>query len=519
MSDSQHRPKPVVLCILDGWGERSERDNNAIALATTPNWDRYVADLPKAQLQASALDVGLPEGQMGNSEVGHTNLGAGRVVMQDLPRIDAALADGSLATNPALGDFISALKQSGGACHLMGLLSPGGVHSHSAHITGLAAAIAGAGVSVIIHAFLDGRDTPPKSGRGYMDDFLTSLSSLEGVRVGTVTGRYYAMDRDNRWERVSTAYDVMVDGEGEAAADALAAITNSYAADTVDEFVLPSAIDGYEGMNDGDGLFMANFRADRAREILAALVDPDFDGFQRSRTVQFAACSGMVRYSRALDPYLSALFPSVELKNILGEIIADAGLKQLRIAETEKYAHVTFFFNGGREREFAGEERILVPSPKVATYDLQPEMSAPEVTDKLTGAIAGGTFDLIIVNFANGDMVGHTGVLEAAKVAAQTLDNSLGQLEEAVVKAGGVLLITADHGNCEQMWDASEDPAQPHTAHTTNPVPLLMVNPPDWAQGLNDGSLADIAPTLLKLLELKQPPEMTGQSLIKEQGR
>ncbi|MBC8267381.1 MAG: 2,3-bisphosphoglycerate-independent phosphoglycerate mutase [Rhodospirillaceae bacterium] len=519
MPDSQPRPKPVVLCILDGWGERSERDNNAIALAATPNWDRYVDGLPKSSLQASALDVGLPEGQMGNSEVGHTNLGAGRVVMQDLPRIDAALADGTLAKSPVLADFVSILKKSGGACHLMGLLSPGGVHSHSAHMTGLAKAIAAAGVPVIIHAFLDGRDTPPKSARGFMEEFLNDISNIEGVRVGTVSGRYYAMDRDNRWERVSKAYDVIVEGRGEAATNALGAITDSYGADIVDEFVLPCTIDGYAGISDGDGLFMANFRADRAREILAALVDPDFDGFKRSRTVQFAACSGMVRYSRALDPFLSALFPSVELKNILGEVIANAGLKQLRIAETEKYAHVTFFFNGGREREFDGEERILVPSPKVATYDLQPEMSAPEVTDKLTRAIAGGTFDLIVVNFANGDMVGHTGVLEAAKLAAQTLDHSLGQLEEAVVRAGGVLLITADHGNCEQMWDASEDPAQPHTAHTTNPVPLLMVNPPDWVQGLKDGSLADIAPTLLRLLDLKQPREMTGQSLIREQGR
>jgi 2,3-bisphosphoglycerate-independent phosphoglycerate mutase len=519
MSDSLNRPKPVVLCILDGWGERPERDNNAIAQAATPNWDRYVDGLPKSQLQASALDVGLPEGQMGNSEVGHTNLGAGRVVMQDLPRIDAALADGSLATNPTLSDFIGALKQSGGACHLMGLLSPGGVHSHSAHISGLVTAIAGAGVPVHIHAFLDGRDTPPKSGKAYMEDFLATLSTIEGARLATVSGRYYAMDRDHRWERVGKVYDMIVDGKGAVAADGLQAITDSYGADIVDEFVLPCAIGDYAGMSDGDGLFMANFRADRAREILAALVDPDFDGFKRSRTIQFAACSGMVRYSRDLEPFLSALFPSVELKNILGEVIANAGLKQLRIAETEKYAHVTFFFNGGREREFAGEERILVPSPKVATYDLQPEMSAPEVTDRLTGAIAAGTFDLIIVNFANGDMVGHTGVLEAAMVAAQTLDTSLGRLEEAVTQAGGVLLITADHGNCEQMWDASEDPAQPHTAHTTNPVPLVMVNAPDWAGGLKDGSLADIAPTLLRLLELKQPGEMTGQSLIREQGR
>ena len=511
-----NRPKPVVLCILDGWGEREESDNNAIALAATPNWDRFSAELPKALLQASALNVGLPEGQMGNSEVGHTNLGAGRVVMQDLPLIDAALADGSLAESPILGDFIASLKQSGGACHMMGLLSPGGVHSHSNHIAGLAKVISGSGVSVVIHAFLDGRDTPPKSAKGFMENFLGDIAGVDGIRIGTVTGRYYAMDRDNRWERVSTAYDVMVDGQGEKAENAIDAITTSYDNDVVDEFVLPTAIAGYEGMQDGDGILMANFRADRAREILASLVDPEFDGFERARTVKFAACTGLVRYSRDLESFLTALFPPTELKNILGEVIANAGMKQLRIAETEKYAHVTFFFNGGRERLFDGEERILVPSPKVATYDMQPEMSAPEVTDELVAAIEGGKFDLIIVNFANGDMVGHTGILQAARKAAETLDTSLGRLEKTVTKAGGVLLITADHGNCEQMWDASEDPEQPHTAHTTNPVPLLLANAPDWVRGLNDGSLADIAPTLLKLLQLEQPVEMTGHCLLQE---
>jgi 2,3-bisphosphoglycerate-independent phosphoglycerate mutase len=495
---------------------RAASDNNAIANAATPNWDRLSTTVPRAKLQASALDVGLPQGQMGNSEVGHTNLGAGRVVMQDLPRIDAAFADASIRDNPNLGDFISKLQASGGACHLMGLLSPGGVHSHSGHITGMAKVFAAAGVPVVIHAFLDGRDTPPKSAIIFMTDFLASLDDTHGVKVGTVSGRYYAMDRDNRWDRVSKAYDVLVDGRGQAAADALATIKGSYENDVVDEFVLPSAIGGYGGMNDGDGLFMANFRADRAREILAALVDPDFDGFQRPRTVQFAACAGMARYSRDLEPFMTTLLEPTELKNILGEVIAAAGMKQLRIAETEKYAHVTFFFNGGRESVFDGEERILVPSPKVATYDMQPEMSAPEVTDKLVAAIDGGTFDLIIVNFANGDMVGHTGVLDAAVKAAQTLDSALGRMEDAVQQAGGVILVTADHGNCEQMWDASQAPAQPHTAHTTNPVPLLMVNAPDWVQGLSDGALADIAPTLLRLLDMKQPQEMTGRCLIQE---
>ncbi|NQU55794.1 MAG: 2,3-bisphosphoglycerate-independent phosphoglycerate mutase [Rhodospirillales bacterium] len=517
MSDSLNRPKPVVLCILDGWGEGTISDNNAIALAATPNWDRYVESVPKAHLQASAIDVGLPEGQMGNSEVGHTNLGAGRVVMQDLPLIDAAVADGSLAEKPALNYIIDRLKISDGTCHLLGLLSPGGVHSHERHIIALAENINRAGIPVCIHAFLDGRDTPPKSALGFMDNFLKQIEALENVRIGTVCGRYYAMDRDNRWERVEQAYDVIVDGNGQSASDARGAIEHGYGEGLSDEFILPTAIDGYAGMVDGDGLLMANFRADRAREILSALVDPAFKGFERKRTVAFAARLGMVSYSSDLDAYFAILFPSTPLTNILGEVVSRAGLKQLRIAETEKYAHVTFFFNGGREQEFDGEERILVPSPKVATYDLQPEMSAPEVTDKLTQAISAGTFDLIIVNYANGDMVGHTGVLAAGRKAVETLDVALGQLEQSVAQAGGVLLVTADHGNCEQMWDASQDPQQPHTAHTTNPVPLLMLNAPDWVQGLSDGSLADIAPTLLRLLELKQPDEMTGHSLIREQ--
>ena len=516
MIDSTNSQKPIVLCILDGWGERSESNNNAIALAATPNWDRYCQTLPRSCLQASSLDVGLTEGQMGNSEVGHTNLGAGRVVMQDMPRIDAAVADGSLAENPVLNEFIDKLLSSGGACHLMGLLSPGGVHSHTSHFIELTKVIACSGVPVIIHAFLDGRDTPPKSALGIMQGFLDDLSGIDGWQVGTVTGRYYAMDRDERWERVSLAYDVIVDGHGERASDAESAIKKSYEDEIMDEFMLPTSIGDYTGMQDGDGLFMANFRTDRVREILVAFVDPDLDTFQRARIVKFAACTGMVHYSSSLNPFFTMLFPSVELNEILGEVVAKAGLKQLRIAETEKYAHVTFFFNGGREHKFEGEERIMVPSPRVDTYDLKPEMSAPEVTDKLVEAIEGGAFDFILVNLANGDMVGHTGVLEAAKKAAETLDNCLGRLEVAVTRAGGVLLITADHGNCEQMWNDSVTPAQPHTAHTTNPVPLLMVNGPDWVKGLREGTLADIAPTLLRLLELERPSEMTGRSLIKE---
>jgi len=507
-------PKPVVLCILDGWGERSESDNNAIAIGSTPVWDRMVKSYPTGRLNASAQEVGLPEGQMGNSEVGHMNLGAGRVVMQDLPRIDQAVSDGSLAKNEALVDFIAALKKSGGACHLMGLLSPGGVHSMQRHMVALAETVTQAGVPVVLHAFLDGRDTPPSSAKDYMDDFLEEVKYFPCFSVGTVSGRYYAMDRDNRWERVVKAYDAMVCGEGERADHAMTAIENSYAAETTDEFVLPTVIDGYQGMHDGDGLLMANFRADRAREILTTLVDPAFHGFERKKTVDWATKLGMVEYSTDLSAHLGALFAPVQLSNIFGQVIAEKGMTQLRIAETEKYAHVTFFFNGGEEQVFKGEERILIPSPKVATYDLQPAMSAPEVTDKLVEAIGSGKFDVIIVNYANGDMVGHTGILEAALEAAATVDESLGRLEEAITQAGGTMLITADHGNCEQMLDA--ETGQPHTAHTLNPVPTVLVNPPAWASGLSEGRLADVAPTLLHLLGVEQPSEMTGKSLIVE---
>jgi 2,3-bisphosphoglycerate-independent phosphoglycerate mutase len=507
-------PRPVVLCILDGWGWREERADNAIAQAATPNWDRFVASYPLAFLNASALEVGLPDGQMGNSEVGHMNLGAGRVVMQDLPRIDQAFRDGSLAENPALHDFVQALKRSGGACHLIGLVSPGGVHSHQDHMVGLARILATVGIPVVVHAFLDGRDTPPRSAVGFMRDFVQALAGLKGVTFGTVGGRYYAMDRDKRWDRVAKAYACLTLGEGEAAADPLAAIEASYARDTGDEFVLPTAIAGYKGMRDGDGLLMANFRADRAREILQALCDPAFDGFPRTKVARFAARLGMAEYSQDLNRFLTTLFPPNELTRILGELLAEAGKTQLRIAETEKYAHVTFFFNGGREQVFEGEERILVPSPKVATYDLQPEMSAVEVTDRLVEAIRSGRFDAVIVNYANGDMVGHTGMLDAAIKAAATLDACLGRLEAAVKDAGGTLLVTADHGNCEQMRDHDND--QPHTAHTLNRVPAVLVNGPAWASGLRDGRLADVAPTLLRLMGLPQPKEMTGRSLIVE---
>ncbi len=516
MSIQEHKAesRPVVLCILDGWGQRAATADNAIARAHTPVWDSLLASCPHGLLQTSGGAVGLPEGQMGNSEVGHMNLGAGRVVLQDLPRIDAAIADGSLAANPQLGNLIAALKASGGSCHLMGLLSPGGVHSHQDHMVALADLLSRAGVKVEVHAFLDGRDTPPQSAGGYLAEFERAIAGLPGVALASLCGRYYAMDRDQRWERLEKSYAMLLAGQGEAAADAAAAIAAAYATGQSDEFVTPRPLAGYAGMRDGDGLLAANFRADRMREIMAALLDPAFDGFARPATVSFAAAVGMSEYAAALQPFLATLLPPLAVDNTLGQVVAEAGLRQLRIAETEKYAHVTFFLNGGREATYAGEERILEPSPKVATYDLQPEMSAPAVTDGLVAAIGGGNFDLIVANYANGDMVGHTGNLEAAMAAAECVDACLGRLTEATVAAGGRLLICADHGNAEQMRDGD----QPHTAHTSGPVPAILVNPPAPVGGLNDGRLADVAPTLLALMGLAQPAEMTGTSLLEMAG-
>ncbi|MGE5515366.1 MAG: 2,3-bisphosphoglycerate-independent phosphoglycerate mutase [Bacteroidota bacterium] len=512
MTDQAKAPRPVVLCILDGWGHRDDPTDNAIAQADTPTWDRLLATSPHALLLTSGLAVGLPDGQMGNSEVGHMNLGAGRVVMQDLPRIDQAVADGSLAVNPQLTDAVTKVKSAGGTLHLMGLLSPGGVHSHQDHLAALARVAAAAGVPVAVHAFLDGRDTPPSSAREFMARFLADIAGT-GARVATVSGRYYAMDRDKRWDRVQLAFDAMALGQGPRAADPLAAIDVSYAAGKTDEFVLPVVIGDYAGMKDGDGLLMGNFRADRAREILHTLVDPKFDGFARTRVPAFSAQLGLTEYSKDLNAFLGTLFPAESLTKLLGEVVSDAGKTQLRIAETEKYAHVTFFFNGGREQVYPGEDRILVPSPKVATYDLQPEMSAPEVTDRLVEAIGSGKYDLIVANYANGDMVGHTGMLDAAIKAAETVDGCLARLEKAVAAAGGAMLVTADHGNAEMMTDP--DSHEPYTAHTIGPVDVLLVNPPAGAKGLASGKLADVAPTLLALLGLPQPAEMTGQSLLK----
>jgi 2,3-bisphosphoglycerate-independent phosphoglycerate mutase len=507
-----NRPRPVVLCILDGWGERPDAADNAITQAKTPIWHRLMRRWPHAHLNASEHYVGLPDGQMGNSEVGHTNLGAGRVVMQDLPRIDDAVATGKLTEMPPLRDFIGQVKAKGGTAHLIGLMSPGGVHSHQSQIAALCRIVAGAGVKVAMHAVLDGRDTPPQSALGYLKQFKADTEGAGDIAVATVSGRYYAMDRDQRWDRVEKAYLMLTAAVGHKALEPLAAVQAAYARKETDEFVLPTAIGDYAGMTTGDGLLLANFRADRIREIAAALLDPGFSGFTRNKLVDFSGALGLVEYSEALNPFLATLFTPYDLEDTFGEVVSRAGLTQLRIAETEKYAHVTFFFNGGRETVFPGEERILVPSPKVATYDKQPEMSAPEVTDKVIAAIQSGKFDVVVLNYANTDMVGHTGIEAAAEHAVEAVDACLGRLSHAVEAAGGTLVVTADHGNAEMMRDP--ETGAPHTAHTLNPVPFLMVNAPAAVRQVENGRLADVAPTLLALMGLKQPEAMTGHSLI-----
>jgi 2,3-bisphosphoglycerate-independent phosphoglycerate mutase len=515
-----HRPRPVVLCILDGWGERPNADDNAIARAKTPVWHRLMARWPHSHLEASEHYVGLPDGQMGNSEVGHTNLGAGRIVMQDLPRIDAAVKSGELARMPALGEFIAKVKEAGGTAHVIGLMSPGGVHSHQGQIAALCRIVAEAGVKVAVHAVLDGRDTPPKSAQQFLSQFAADTAESaqkNDAKIATIAGRFYAMDRDKRWDRVEKAYRMLTEGAGESAADPAAAVAAGYARGETDEFVLPTSVNDFKGMQDGDGVLFANFRADRIREIAGALLDPGFDGFARARQVKFSAALGLVEYSEDLNRFLTTLFPPENLDETLGQVVSEAGLTQLRIAETEKYAHVTFFFNGGRETVFPGEERILVPSPKVTTYDKQPQMSAPEVTDKVVAAIKSGKFDVVVLNYANTDMVGHTGLIDAAMHAVETVDQCLGRLAEAVEAAGGTLVITADHGNAEMMRDP--ETGEPHTAHTLNPVPFVVVNPPAAVRTLQDGRLADVAPTLLALLDLPQPEAMTGHSLIGDDAR
>ena len=503
----------MMLVVLDGWGWRKELSDNAVRQAHTPTFDRLWATCPHSLLAASGEDVGLPKGQMGNSEVGHLTIGAGRVIKQSLLRIGDAIAEGEIERMPALRGLIERLRQTKKRCHLMGLISPGGVHSHQDHAVALARILTTSGVSVVVHAFTDGRDTPPRAAKADVGRFLAALP--ESVSIGTVCGRYYAMDRDNRWQRVEKAYRVMVQADGPRFPDASAVIADAYQKNIWDEFIMPAVVGDYGGARDGDAILCFNFRADRACQILAALLDPAFAAFARPHTVHFACAVGMTDYGSQLNAFMQTIFPSRSLPNVLGQVVADHGRTQLRLAETEKYPHVTYFLNGGTEERYPGEDRVMVPSPKVATYDLQPEMSAPQLTDKAVEAIGSGKYDLIVLNYANPDMVGHTGNLAAATKAVETVDAGLCRIAESIRRAGGALLITADHGNCEMMRDP--ETGGPHTSHTANPVPLLLMGCSDGA--VANGGLADVAPTLLTLMGLPKPAEMTGISLLRSRSR
>lgn len=511
MSELELKKSPVVLCILDGWGIGDGNEFDGIASAETPCYDSMMRDYPNTTLTTFGGAVGLPEGQMGNSEVGHMNIGAGRVVMQFLPRIDKAFADGEVKRNRDLQNMLAALKISGNALHLMGLCSDGGVHAHLDHVIGLAEIASEAGVRTYIHAFTDGRDCAPESGKAFLETLDRAVSKFETVSIVTVCGRYYAMDRDNRWERVSQSYNAIMYGEGAVGDSVQEVMQASYNDGVTDEFVKPTVLDGYEGLQNGDGVLFANFRSDRARELLQALLLPDFNAFDRGDFATISEAIGMVEYSDVLNEHMHVLFPPITHRNILGEVLSAKGLKQLRMAETEKYPHVTFFFNCGREKPYVGEERILVDSPKVATYDLQPEMSAPELSEKLLEAVRNDAHDVIIVNFANTDMVGHTGSVDAVRKAAESVDGTLCKLQQAVVDKGGVLFVTADHGNADQMFD--EDTNGPHTAHTLNPVPFIAIGTGD-IDLKEGGKLADIAPTVLNVLGIDVPDEMDGESLL-----
>ncbi|WP_035059944.1 2,3-bisphosphoglycerate-independent phosphoglycerate mutase [Andreprevotia chitinilytica] len=504
--------KPVLLLILDGYGYREEVKDNAIAAAKKPNLDRIQAQYPWTLINASEHFVGLPDGQFGNSEVGHLNIGAGRVLQQDISRIDCDVADGKLGQNPVFAAAIEKAKTTNKTLHVLGLVSDGGVHAHEAHIHALIQDAAKAGVQNIhVHAFLDGRDTPPRSAEKYLQKLETVCAEAKTARIVGIVGRYWVMDRDKRWERVHPAYNLIVEGEGLHHADtALAGLAAAYARDENDEFVGATSIGAPAKMENGDVVIFMNFRADRAREIATALTDPAFDGFARPRQIQFGTFCTATMYAESY-PFPVA-YQKEKVKNGFGEYISSLGLNQLRIAETEKYPHVTYFLSGGEEKEFPGEDRILVPSPKVATYDLKPEMSAFEVTDKIVAAIESGKYAAIICNYANGDMVGHTGILEAAVKAVETLDTCVGRCVEAMQKIGGEVLITADHGNCEQMYDPVAH--QPHTQHTTDVVPFIYVGRPAKLPARGVGSLKDIAPTLLKMMGLPQPAEMTGHALV-----
>lgn len=501
--------RPVLLCIMDGFGKNESTYGNAIAAAKKPNLDKIVSENPMTFIGASGLDVGLPDGQMGNSEVGHTNIGAGRVVYQELTRITKSIQDGDFFTNEALVGAMENCKKNSSALHLMGLMSDGGVHSHNTHLYGIMELAKRSGVDkVYIHCFMDGRDVPPTSGKDYLAELYEKCDEIGVGEIATVMGRYYAMDRDNRWERVVKAYKAMTEGEGVKFDCACKMMEESYANDVTDEFIVPAVSEKAVPVKDNDSIVFFNFRPDRAREITRAFVDPAFSGFEREQLKGlYYVC--MTQYDATM-PNVHVAFKPESLENTFGEYISDKGLKQLRIAETEKYAHVTFFFNGGVEKQYPGEDRILVKSPAVATYDLQPEMSAYEVTDKLLAAIDSDKYDAIILNYANCDMVGHTGVFDAAVKAVEAVDTCVGKIVDAVAAKGGVTLITADHGNADKMYEAN---GSPFTAHTTNPVPFIVVGYPcELREG---GRLCDIAPTMLKIMGLEQPKEMTGVSIIK----
>ena len=512
---------PTLLLILDGWGLAPEGSNpagNAPLLASTPNMDALFEGRPHSRLQASGRSVGLPEGYMGNSEVGHLNIGAGRIIYQDMTRIDVAIEDGSFHKNPVFNDLFEKIHKSGGVLHLIGLVSDGGVHSHIHHLKSLCQLAGKFGLNIRIHCIMDGRDTDPHSGINYIEDVQKAIADNPNIRIADIIGRFYAMDRDKRWERVKEAWDLFVHGISDAdltAPNAETALKNSYANDITDEFVKPVLLDnGYApgekpGIHDGDGVMFYNFRADRMREIVAAFIKKDFDGFDRGIVPELCGVASMAPYEETFD--IPVAFPRIAIKNGLGETVSKAGLKQLRLAETEKYAHVTYFFNGGEEDPFDGEDRILVPSPRdVPTYDLKPGMSAREVTRKFLEAWNSGKYDLVVCNLANGDMVGHTGKLEAAIAACEVVDECVGKMIEAVENRNGAMIIIADHGNCEAMLTPE---GTPQTAHTTNPVPCILIEPKGVRHSLQDGILADVAPTILGLLGLPQPDAMTGKNL------
>lgn len=500
---------PVMLVIMDGWGNGEPQDkNNAVVQGNTPVIDRLMKECPVTRLFCSGEAVGLPDGQMGNSEVGHTNIGAGRVVYQELTRITKAIREGEFFKNEAFNAVIDETQKNDGALHLFGLVSPGGVHSHSSHLYALLELAKRRGMKkVFVHAFLDGRDVAPSSAAEFIAELEEKIKEIGTGKIATVSGRYYAMDRDKRWERVKKAYEAIAHAEGVHAENAGAAVKVSYDDGVTDEFVIPAVIGDYSGMKAEDGVIFFNFRPDRARELTHAFTDESFDGFERDEALKPSYVT-MTQYEAGLNVRIA--YPPQKLTKTMGEVIEANGMTQLRIAETEKYAHVTFFFNGGVEELFKGEDRILVPSPDVATYDMKPEMSAIEVTDKVVEAIGSGKYDFIILNYANGDMVGHTGVFEAAVKAVETVDTCVGRVEEAIKKAGGILCITADHGNAEEMVDRKS--GEPFTQHTTNPVPFILVGPQNIS--LHEGRLCDIAPTMLTLAGLPIPEEMTGESLI-----